>query len=196
MAASSSRISPPAGQLMGRQRLVPSPPILTCTKVRLDQSHGTGGPTWASISAEGGQVWPKVRRHRGPGKGQVGSESTFVRRRADSSTGGRCCASEQAHRRDIALASNPEGSPTELSRPVECERQCRVSLRCAGQPRLQVGHSRVLDLAVERQGEVPRLPRRPSQDIVAMGRDGSIEMGHDIRRYQDRREQPHRSAVH
>jgi hypothetical protein len=180
---------------MGRQRLVPGAPVLAGTKVRPDQSNGIGCPTRASVSAEGGYVWPKVRRYRGPRQGQVGSESIFVRRRADSPTGGRSCASKRPHRRDVPLASNPEGSLAELSRPGECERQCRVSLRCASQPRFQVGHSRVLDLAVERQGEVPRLQRRPSQEIVAMWGDGCVEVGYHVRRYQDRREEPHHSAT-
>jgi hypothetical protein len=77
-----------SGQLMGRQRLVPSAPVFACAKVRPDQSDSIGGPCEALISAKGGYVGPEVRRLRGPGHCHVGLESTLVRRRADSPAGG------------------------------------------------------------------------------------------------------------
>ena len=176
---------------MGLQRLVPSAPVLPCTKVRPDQSHSIGCPCGALISAKGGHIWPEVRRLLGPGQSHVGLETTLARRRADWSAGCIGRTGECPERHDVAIASNPEGSPAELPTPAERERQRRVSRRCARQSRLEVRHSRVVDLAVERQGEVPHVHRRPSQGVVAMAGDGCVEVFCDIRRYQERSEQPH-----
>ena len=59
----------------------------------------------------------------------------------------------------------------------------------------QVGHSLVLHLSVERQGDVPLFGERPRQDVVAMTSYGGVEVRDNVVRQCDGGEKPHCVAV-
>ena len=179
-------------QRMARQRLVSGTPVLATTEMGPHERDRRGGPCRPSIAAESVDIRPQVDRFGRSGHRDVRFEPlALLRCCTDPPTGGCDGPGKCAHRRDIARAADPEGALAEPPSPGEPERQHWVSGGGPSQTPLQVRHSGVVDLTVERQSDVPRVGCRPAQRVVAMRCDGSLEVGHDLRGKLYRREQSH-----
>jgi hypothetical protein len=119
---------------------------------------------------ERGNVGLQIHRAACAGQCDVSAKSrSIVGRGCTNPTTGRrrrsrnlpqCC--------DIAAAADPQGPPVETAGALKGYGYDWVSLGCAGEPRIEVWHSLVLYLSVERQGDVPLFGERPRKDLVAM----------------------------
>jgi hypothetical protein len=141
-----------------------------CAQVGTHQRDGVDRPRPTPKGIERGNVRPQIHWSAGTGQCDVSAESKSIVSRgcANPTTSRHRRSRNVAQCCDIAAAADPQGPPVETAGAVQGYGQDWVSLGCSGEPRLEVWHSLVLYLSVERQGDVPLFGERPRQDLVTM----------------------------
>jgi DNA-binding MarR family transcriptional regulator len=184
-------------QRPARERDIPR--LIGSPEAAADQVNTVRCPRLTLIAGQRRDELGDIDRHAAAGQGQVRLETAaLVRRGRAHPTGvGRHGFGEAGEWPAVAGQPAPEhvrpAGPGECARARERQRDSAVPPGRRLQARQQFGHGRFVDLAEERQRDVPGLPVGPAE-VLATGSqrlDQSVELVKHGGRRGDSHEQPH-----